>query len=70
MRYLYLDGDQRSCEELTRRFIEQWTADSGAENEAVIDARRHYGNVLRGLGRYEEAAVINAQNLETARRSS
>jgi tetratricopeptide (TPR) repeat protein len=68
MRYLYLSGDQSSCEELTRRFIEQWTEDSGSDDEAVIDARRHYGNVLRALGRYDEAAEINAHNLDTARR--
>jgi tetratricopeptide (TPR) repeat protein len=68
MRYLYLDGDQTSCEELTRRFIKQWTDDSGADNPAVIDARRHHGNVLRALGRYEEALELNARNLDAARR--
>lgn len=68
MRYLYLDGDQTSCEELTRRFIEQWTSESGPDHPAVIDARRHHGNVLRALGRYDEALDLNASNLDAARR--
>jgi tetratricopeptide (TPR) repeat protein len=68
MRYLYLDGDQTSCEELTGRFIKQWTADSGPDDPAVIDARRHHGNVLRALGRYDEALTLNARNLDAARR--
>ena len=68
MRYLYLDGDQASCEEITRRFINKWTIDSGYDDPAVIDARRHHGNVLRALGRYESAAEINADNLGAARR--
>ncbi len=68
MRYLYLDGDQTSCEELTRRFIKQWTEDSGPDDPAVIDARRHHGNVLRALGRYDEALDLNAPNLDAARR--
>jgi tetratricopeptide (TPR) repeat protein len=68
MRYLYLDGDQASCEELTSRFIKQWTKDSGPDDPAVIDARRHHGNVLRALGRYDEALTLNAHNLDMARR--
>jgi hypothetical protein len=68
MRYLYLDGDQTSCEELTRRFIRQWTEDSSQDDPAVIDARRHHGNVLRALGRYDEALDLNAHNLDAARR--
>jgi Tetratricopeptide repeat len=68
MRYLYLDGDQTSCEDLTRRFIRQWTEDSGPDDPAVIDARRHHGNVLRALGRYDEALDLNAHNLDAARR--
>jgi tetratricopeptide (TPR) repeat protein len=67
MRYLYLDGDHTSCEELTRRFIAQWTVDSGAHDPAVIDALRHRGNVLRALGRYDESVSLNQQNLTTAR---
>jgi tetratricopeptide (TPR) repeat protein len=68
MRYLYLDGDQSSCEELTRRFIEQWEEDSGPDDPTVIDARRHHGNVLRALGRYNDALELNASNLDAARR--
>jgi tetratricopeptide (TPR) repeat protein len=68
MRYLYLDGDHSSCEELTARFIARWVADSGDDDPAVIDARRHYGNVLRALGRYDEAISLNRENMTAARR--
>jgi tetratricopeptide (TPR) repeat protein len=68
MRYLYLDGDHTSCEELTSRFIQRWMVDSGADDPAVIDARRHYGNVLRALGRYDEAINLNRDNVTAARR--
>jgi tetratricopeptide (TPR) repeat protein len=68
MRYLYLDGDHASCAELTNEFITQWTEDSGPDDPAVIDARRHHGNVLRALGRYDEARDLNVLNLEAARR--
>jgi tetratricopeptide (TPR) repeat protein len=67
MRYLYLSGDLASCRDLTERFLKQWTADSGADNRAVLAARRHYGNVLRELGRYEESYVLNEEALERAR---
>lgn len=68
LRYLYLVGDHRSCVDLSRRFIKQWTTDSGPDDPAVIDANRHYGNSLRGLGNNAEAFVLNEENLERARR--
>ena len=67
MRYLYLVGDHRSCVDMSRSFIKQWTADSGADDPAVIDANRHYGNALRGVGRNADAFALNEQNLDRAR---
>jgi tetratricopeptide (TPR) repeat protein len=55
MRYLYLSDDLASCEALTKRFIDRWTAASGADDPSVLAARRHYGDVLRQLGRFSEA---------------
>jgi tetratricopeptide (TPR) repeat protein len=67
MRYLYLIGDHPSCVDMSSRFINQWTMDSGPDDPSVIDANRHYGNVLRGIGRNTEALAINEQNLDRAR---
>jgi tetratricopeptide (TPR) repeat protein len=55
MRYLYLSGDSTSCLTLTKRFIDQWTADSGPDDPSVLAARRYYGDALRQVGRYSEA---------------
>ncbi len=68
MRYLYLIGDYSSCVDMCMRFIEQWKADSGTDDRAVIDANRHLGNALRGLGRNAEAFELNEENLGRARR--
>lgn len=68
MRYLYLVGDHPSCVDMSTRFIQRWTADSGTDDPAVIDANRHLGNVLRGLGRNPEASALNEENLGRARR--
>jgi tetratricopeptide (TPR) repeat protein len=68
MRYLYLVGDHPSCVDMSTRFIKQWTADSGTDDPAVIDANRHLGNVLRGVGRNAEALALNEENLGRARR--
>jgi tetratricopeptide (TPR) repeat protein len=55
MRYLRLSGDLISCQNLTREFIDKWTADSGPDDPSVLAAQRHYGDVLRQLGRFSEA---------------
>jgi tetratricopeptide (TPR) repeat protein len=55
MRYLRLSGDLISCQKLTREFIDQWTADDGPDDPSVLAAQRHYGDVLRQLGRFAEA---------------
>ncbi len=55
VRYLYLSGGLASCRSLAERFIAAWTQDSGPDDPAVLDARRHLGNVLRELGQYSQA---------------
>jgi tetratricopeptide (TPR) repeat protein len=66
LRYLYSSGDFASCEALTRRFIDRWTADSGPDDRWVLGAQRQYGNVLRQLGRYAESYASDEQTLDRA----
>jgi tetratricopeptide (TPR) repeat protein len=67
MRYLYLSDDLASCESLIKRFIEQWAVSSGADDLAVLTARRQYGDVLRQLGRFSEAFETVQATRDTAR---
>jgi tetratricopeptide (TPR) repeat protein len=67
LRYLSYSGDFTSCEALTRRFIDQWTADSGPDDPSVLGARRRYGDVLRQFGRYAESYDIIEETLNRAR---
>lgn len=67
IRYLYQSGDYTSALALTERFIEQWTADSGPDDENVLRAQRHLGNILRLMGRYAEAYKVTEEALARAR---
>jgi len=67
IRYLYQSGDYTSALALTERFIEQWTADSGPDDENVLRAQRHLGNILRLMGRYPEAYKVTEGSLARAR---
>ena len=67
MRYLYQSGDYTTCLTLAERFIEQWTADSGADSVDVLRARRHLGNALRLLGRYTDSYSLTEEALAKAR---
>jgi len=67
LRFLYSSGDLASCETLTRRFIDRWTADSGPDDRWVLGAQRQYGDVLRQLGRYAESFTSDEQTLSRAR---
>ena len=68
MRYLYLSGDVTSCQALTKRFIDQWTADSGPDDPSVLAAQRYYGDVLRQLGQFAEAYEYVEATLSDARK--
>ena len=67
VRYLYQSGDYTSALALTERFIEQWTADSGPDDENVLRAQRHLGNIQRLMGRYAEAYKVTEEALARAR---
>jgi tetratricopeptide (TPR) repeat protein len=67
LRYLYSSGGFRSCETMTRRFIDQWTTDSGPDDRWVLGAQRQYGDALRALGRYPESYALDEQTLNRAR---
>jgi tetratricopeptide (TPR) repeat protein len=67
IRYLYQSGDYRSALALTERFIEQWTADSGPDDENVLRAQRHLGNIQRLMGRYSESYKVTEETLARAR---
>jgi tetratricopeptide (TPR) repeat protein len=67
MRYLYLAGDFASSVAYADRFIEQWTKDSAPDDPNILDAQRHRGNALRGLGQYSEAFVVVESTLKRSR---
>lgn len=68
IRYLYLYGDFTSSRSFAERFITQWTKDSGPDDPNVLDAQRHLGNVLRELGRYQDAHSLIKETLSSATR--
>jgi tetratricopeptide (TPR) repeat protein len=67
IRWLYLSGDYTSALTLTERFIEQWTRDSGPDDENVLRAQRHLGSIQRLMGRYAEAYQVTDESLTRAR---
>ncbi|HTR95196.1 MAG TPA: FxSxx-COOH system tetratricopeptide repeat protein [Trebonia sp.] len=67
IRYLYQSGDYTSALALTERFIEQWTADSGPDDENVLRAQRHLANIQRLMGRYADAYRTTEDSLARAR---
>ena len=66
-RYLYLSGDLASCQDLTEKIIDQWTAETGPDDPHVLAAQRQAGDVLFGLGRFAEANAVNERTLSKAR---
>jgi tetratricopeptide (TPR) repeat protein len=69
MRYLYLSGDFTSCLAVTEKFIARWTEDSGPDDPLVLGAQRHYGNVLRQLGRFTDSYELVERTLGAARKT-
>ena len=67
VRYLYQSGDYTSALTLAERFIEQWTADSGPDDENVLRAQRHLANIQRLIGRYAESYRTTEEALARAR---
>jgi tetratricopeptide (TPR) repeat protein len=67
IRYLYQSGDYTSALALTERFVEQWIRDSGPDDENVLRAQRHLGNIQRLMGLYPEAYKVTEETLARAR---
>jgi tetratricopeptide (TPR) repeat protein len=61
IRYLYQSGDYTSALALTERFLDQWTQDSGPDDENVLRLQRHLGNIQRLMGRYPEAYRVTEE---------
>lgn len=66
LRYLNNIGDFMTCRLLGERFVRQWSADSGQDNEYVLDASRYLGNALRELGEYRAAYEMIESTLARA----
>jgi tetratricopeptide (TPR) repeat protein len=67
VRYLYNSGDQENARLFAERFIEAWSPDTNPKDPQLLLARQHLGNVLRSLGRYEQALAIDQAALADAR---
>ncbi|MEV0595925.1 FxSxx-COOH system tetratricopeptide repeat protein [Nonomuraea cavernae] len=63
VRYLYSSGDFKSARELVERFIAQWRADSGDEDQGVLSAERHQAIIIRELGNIQESFELNQRTM-------
>ncbi|WP_308250850.1 FxSxx-COOH system tetratricopeptide repeat protein [Nonomuraea rhizosphaerae] len=68
-RYLYMSSDGYA-QEFVNLFIHKWEQDSGPDDPHVLRAYRELGNILRQLGRYNEAYELNQQTLAKIQRVS
>ncbi|WP_245667878.1 FxSxx-COOH system tetratricopeptide repeat protein [Actinomadura macra] len=66
-RYLYLSGNFSSAQRYVDRFIENWSESSEAPGADALRCLREKGNILRDLGRYEEAYALNQSTLQKMR---
>ncbi|GGK87496.1 hypothetical protein Ppa06_52070 [Planomonospora parontospora subsp. parontospora] len=67
VRYLYQAGNYQSALTFSEDFIGRWSENSGPRHPDVLVARKHLGNVLRGLGRYAEDYELGRETLELMR---
>lgn len=63
VRYLYVRGEYASARSFSELFVSRWTAQSGADNLDVLNARRTLGIILRQLGEYTNAHEYNRETL-------
>ncbi|WP_062433989.1 FxSxx-COOH system tetratricopeptide repeat protein [Herbidospora daliensis] len=68
VRYLEQSGDYSSALTLGKDLEDGWTEQFGEDHPHVLAARRHQGNVLRALGRYQDAYDLNEDTLSRMRR--
>ncbi|WP_261808538.1 FxSxx-COOH system tetratricopeptide repeat protein [Nonomuraea sp. C10] len=67
--YLSASGNHVSMREHVRVFREQWTRDSGPEDVYVLKATKAEGDLLRYLGKYNEAFELNTRTLASLRQA-
>ncbi|MEO3856958.1 FxSxx-COOH system tetratricopeptide repeat protein [Acrocarpospora sp. B8E8] len=67
VRYLYLAGDYHLARTFAEEFIAQWTERNGPQHADVLVARKHLGNILRGLGMYAAAYENDHETLDQMR---
>jgi tetratricopeptide (TPR) repeat protein len=67
-RYLYVSGDG-FAKDFVNLFIAQWEEGSGGEDPHVLRAYREQGNILRELGKYNEAYDLNQATMARMRRA-
>jgi tetratricopeptide (TPR) repeat protein len=67
-RYLYRWGDQGAAVELARAAHTAWSAAYGDDDAQTLEIARWWGFFLFAVGRYGEAAEINAASLAVFRR--
>lgn len=70
VRYLYRVGNYELARSQVEELIEKWTAQEGSEDHGdVLVARKHLGNILRGMGEYTAAYETDHTTLEAMRRT-
>ncbi|GAA2865601.1 FxSxx-COOH system tetratricopeptide repeat protein [Nonomuraea rubra] len=65
--YLMASGNYDVARTHVERFVERWTADSGPRDMSVLRAKRVQGDLLRFLGRYDEAYELDMTTLAAMR---
>ena len=68
VRYLYITGNYDSALESADKALEQWTADSGQDNQYALIMARLKAQVLRAVGRYHEAYELADETFQRMRR--
>ena len=66
IKFLYASADYASARDFARSFIEEWSSASGDDHESVLAMKVEFGNLLRELGQYDEAATNNLETLQAA----
>jgi tetratricopeptide (TPR) repeat protein len=64
--YLYNTGDYPSAVFFAESLLKEWSEVSGADHEDVLTMQVTLGNLHRDLGRYQEAADLDARTLDAA----
>ncbi|TDC80212.1 FxSxx-COOH system tetratricopeptide repeat protein [Actinomadura sp. 7K507] len=67
--FLYARSDYASARVFVQSFIEEWASASGGDHEDVLTVKVELGNILRELGRYDEAAARNMETLQAAEKA-